>query len=160
MVIAGCGGCSSKKTVSKLDLSFLKDYEADITDATSIGKVKVEEKNQLVKQDKEGNITPLTFKARNSSPNNLKRNKNNPKDVLKQVDLGAELVEYAVLDNFTFVKYIKDIDKSYVYENGTVYVDRNGHSREYRNVFDTFVTKAFSSLFLTCYYIVLFIKCF
>lgn len=97
-------GCDTKKC-SEIDFSFLKDYSAEITDAKRIGLTD----GTFVKQDANGNIKPINFKARPNKKSAGLAPKGKvavpSKDILTQDDLRANLLQYNVYGNLTFVKY-------------------------------------------------------
>lgn len=108
-------GCDTKKC-SEIDFSFLKDYSAEITDAKRIGLTN----GAFVKQDANGNFKPINFKARPNKKSAGLAPKGKvavpSKDILTQDDLRANLLQYNVYGNLTFVKYAPRIEDCTFYD--------------------------------------------
>lgn len=134
-------GCDTKKC-SEIDFSFLKDYSAEITDAKRIGLTD----GEFVKQDANGNIKPINFKARPNKKSAGLAPKGKAavpnKDILTQDDLRANLLQYNVYENLTFVKYAPRFEDCTFYDyegrkfegkDGSygLYYKRYGKQKEY-----------------------------
>lgn len=108
-------GCDTKKC-SEIDFSFLKDYSAEITDAKRIGLTD----GEFVKQDAKGDIKPINFKVRPNRKSAGLAPKGKvavpSKDILTQDDLRANLLQYNVYGNLTFVKYAPRIEDCTFYD--------------------------------------------
>lgn len=108
-------GCDTKKC-SEIDFSFLKDYSAEITDAKRIGLTD----GEFIKQDANGDIKPINFKARPNRKSEGVAPKGKVavpnKDILTQGDLRANLLQYNVYGNLTFVKYAPRLEDCTFYD--------------------------------------------